>query len=162
MKRILILESNEPFARELSEHFSNEGYEVCGVTGDGAEGIKLLESTGAGLVVMNLLLRTADGFTVLEESKKSGRKVDFVVLGSFADDKIISRAIALGARYYLMKPVSAQLVGERVAEIALEGSPKAERYERKRAMTPDERITDIFISIGIPPHSKKIFSGGKR
>ncbi len=154
MKRILIFESNETFANELSAHFAHEGYDVCGVTGDGAEALKLLENSAANLAVMSLLLRTLDGFTVLEETKKSGKKVDFIVLGNFADDKIISRAIALGARYYLMKPVSAQLVGERVAEIFEEGAPRTEKYERKRASSPDERITDIFISIGIPPHIK--------
>ncbi len=154
MKRVLIFESNESFAAELAEHFTKEGYDVAGVTGDGQEAIKLLETSGCNLAVLSLLLRTADGFTVLEACKKSGKKVDFIVLGNFADDKIISRAIALGARYYLMKPVSAQLVSERVAEIMEEGAPKAEKYERKRAGSPDERITDIFISIGIPPHIK--------
>ena len=43
MKKVLILESNEAFARELSDYFEREGYTVCGVSGDGAEGIALLE-----------------------------------------------------------------------------------------------------------------------
>ena len=43
MKKVLILESNEAFARELSEYFAREGYTVCGVTGDGAQGLSLIE-----------------------------------------------------------------------------------------------------------------------
>ena len=120
MKKILILESNETFAEELSSHFSRAGYEVCGVTGDGGEGLALLEKCAPGVVVTSLLLTTLDGFTVMERAKKAGNKADFIVLGNFTDDKIINRAIALGARYYLVKPVSAAIVEERVAEVSEE------------------------------------------
>ena len=105
MKKVLILESNETFAKELSAYFEKEGYTVCGVSGDGTEGLALLEKQTPNVVVTSLLLTGVDGFTVMERAKKSGVKADFIVLGNFADDKIINRAIALGARYYLMKPV---------------------------------------------------------
>ncbi len=154
MKRILILESNETFAAELSAHFTKEGYDVCGVTGDGAEGLKLLEKCSPNVVVMNLLLTNLDGFNVLEEAKRNGRKADFIVMGNFTDDKIINRTIALGARYYLMKPVPAELVGDRVAEILEDVPVPKEKFERRRAGSLDERISNIFISIGIPPHIK--------
>ncbi|HIY99506.1 MAG TPA: sporulation transcription factor Spo0A [Firmicutes bacterium] len=155
MKKVLILESNETFAKELSAYFEKEGYTVCGVSGDGTEGLALLEKQTPNVVVTSLLLTGVDGFTVMERAKKSGVKADFIVLGNFADDKIINRAIALGARYYLMKPVSAQVVEERVAEITQEESaPAREKFERKRAGSLDERISNIFISIGIPPNIK--------
>lgn len=156
MKRVLILESNETFAAELSTYFEKEGYTVCGVTGDGAEGLTLLEKNAPNVVVASLLLTGVDGFTVMERAKKEGIKADFVVLGNFADDRIINRAISLGAKYYLMKPVSAQIVEERVAEIAeeAEGVPVREKFERRRAGSLDERISNIFISIGIPPNIK--------
>ncbi len=154
MKKILILEGNEAFANELAVHFAKAGYDVCGVTDDGAEGLKLLEKYAPSVVVMSLLLKTQDGFSVLEEARSRQRKADFVVMGNFSDDRLINRAISLGARYYLMKPVSAELVGERVAELAEEGMPKPEKLERRRAGSLDERISSIFISIGIPPHIK--------
>ena len=143
MKKVVILESNEGFARELSQHFEQEGYHVCGVTGDGAEGLSLLERNQPCAVVTSLLLTSLDGFTVMERAKKAGLKADFVVLGNFADDKIVSRVIALGARYYLMKPVSAEVVEERVAELSQEDAPAPvrEKIERRRAGSLDERIS---------------------
>ena len=156
MKKVLILESNEAFARELSDYFERDGYTVCGVSGDGAEGIALLEKNAPCVVVISLLLTSLDGFTVLERVKKEGLKADFVVLGNFSDDKIVSRVIALGARYYLMKPVSAEIVEERVAELSQEDAPMParEKLERRRAGSLDERISNIFVSIGIPPNIK--------
>lgn len=155
MKRILIMEGNGGFAEELSSYFAGQGYEVCGVTDDGAEGLKLLEQHSPDVAVMSLSLKTADGFTVMEEARKQNRKTDFIVMGNFTDDKIINRAITLGAKYYLMKPVSAELVGERVNEImSPDVAGSREKFERKRAGSLDERISNIFISIGIPPHIK--------
>ena len=155
MKKVLILESNEAFAAELSAYFEREGYAVCGVSGDGTEGYSILEKQAPNVVVTSLLLTGVDGFTVMERAKKAGIKTDFIVLGNFADDKIINRAISLGARYYLMKPVSAQVVEERVAEITQEEAyPVREKFERRRAGSLDERISNIFISIGIPPNIK--------
>lgn len=156
MIRILILESNSSFAGELSACFTKDGYDVCGVSDDGAEGLKLLDKLSPAVVVLSLLLKNADGFTVMEEARRTGKKTDFIVLGNFSDDKIINRAIALGARYYLMKPVSASVVAERVAEISAEPDmlPVKEKFERRRAGSLDERISNIFISIGIPPHIK--------
>ncbi len=154
--QILILESNEVFAEELRKFFDGRGgYKVCGVTGNGQEGIELMKSCNPNVVVMSLFLKNLDGFTVMEEARREQRKVEFIVMGNFSDDKIINRVIALGARYYLMKPVDVSVVGDRVAEIADEpASPARETVERKRASSIDERISNIFISIGIPPHIK--------
>lgn len=155
-EKILILEANDEFASELADCVAlHEGYEVCGITGSGEEGIKLIKSESPEIVILSLFLKDVDGFTVMEEAKKEQKKCAFVVMGNFVDDKIINRSIALGARYYLTKPISASVVAERATEIAGDiVSPKRETVERKRASSIDERISNIFISIGIPPHIK--------
>ncbi len=154
-ERVLILESNEAFANELKEQIaSRAGWEVCGATGSGEEGINLLKNEDPDIVILSLFLKGFDGFTVMEEAKRSEKKCAFIVMGNFSDDKIINRAIALGARYYLMKPVEASVVVDRAAEVAGEMPVRRESLERRRANSLDERISNIFISIGIPPHIK--------
>ncbi len=154
--QVLILESNESFAEEVSKILSSRnGVRVCGVTDDGAEGLSLIKSVNPTVVVLSLFLRNLDGFTVMEEARKEQKKPEFIVMGNFSDDKIINRAISLGARYYLMKPVDAEVVADRAMEAAGEDeAPLRESVERRRANSLDERISNIFISIGIPPHIK--------
>lgn len=152
-KKVLILESNELYAEELSTQFLKEGFEVCGVTGNGAEGLELLKKHAPAVVAMNMTLKGADGFSVLEEAGKESVKTVFIALGNYTDDKIIDRILSLGARFYLMKPVAAKVVCER-AEQATAPESTREKYERKRVGSIDERISNIFISIGIPPHIK--------
>ncbi len=154
--QILILESNKTFAEELKKILSErENFNICGMTDDGAEGVELLKTNNPSIVVLSLFLRNLDGFTVMEAARREQKKAEFIVMGNFSDDKIINRAIALGARYYLMKPISATVVADRIAEIADEETGTVrESLERRRAGSLDERISNIFIAIGIPPHIK--------
>ena len=154
--QVLILESNEAFASELEAVLSKrDGFHVCGRTDDGAEGLELIKTSNPTVVILSLFLRNLDGFTVMEEARKAQKKTEYIVMGNFSDDKIINRAISLGARYYLMKPVDAEVVADRAAEISCEEETAVrEGVERRRANSLDERISNIFISIGIPPHIK--------
>ncbi len=158
MKRILILESNETFANDLSDYFKQNGFEVCGITDDGQEGLKLLDKCSPSVVVMSLLLKTIDGFTVMEEARNAGKKPDFIVLGNFSDDKIINRVILLGARYYLMKPVSAQIVGERVSEIA---DPEVRPARKNTNANAPVRLTSgsaIYLSRSVFRRTSKVIT----
>lgn len=154
--QVLIMESNESFARELKENFAARSeVKVIGVTDDGAEGLALIKSMNPSIVILSLYLRNLDGFTVMEEVRKEQKKVGFIVMANYSDDQIINRAIALGARYYMMKPMDAEVVVSRALEIAGEAEePVRENVERHRASSLDERISNIFISIGVPPHIK--------
>ena len=152
-KKVLILESNGAFASELSAQFTKEGYEVCATTDDGAEGAALLKKHAPAVVVMNMTLREADGFFVLEEAAKESVMPFIIALGSYTDDAIIERVLSLGAKYYLVKPVSAKVVAERAAQ-ATANETTREKYEKKRVGSVDERISNIFISIGFPPNIK--------
>ncbi len=157
MTKILILENDVQFADELRNFFSaQDGFEVCGVTDDGTVGVSLMDREQPDVVLMSLLLKNSDGFSVLEQSAKKYRKAAFVVLGNFSDDKIVTRAINLGARYYLMKPIPAEVVSERITQLIARDEvliPR-ESMEQKRVGALGERISHIFISIGIPPHIK--------
>ena len=41
-----------------------------------------------------------------------------IVTGGYSDDAIIEKVLAAGAKYYLMKPIAAEVVAERVKEVA--------------------------------------------
>ena len=92
--------------------------------------------------------------------KESGEKRDIIAVGSFNDDAVVAKVLAKGAKYYLMKPVSAGLVVERVKELTSEkryAAPNPSSVsvrERKSYASLDEKISNIFISIGIPASIK--------
>lgn len=120
-RRVMILESDAEFARELQDYFAHtEEFEVVGVTDDGAAGISRMREIRTDAVVMSLSLKDTDGFSVLEQARKMQDPPAFVVTGDCADDGFVRSALASGAKYYLLKPVSAAVVTEYLRELAEE------------------------------------------
>ena len=121
-------------------------------------GISLINQYKPDVVVLNLVLSGTDGLGVMDYIKENKLPCAIIVVSNFGDDKIINTAIARGARYYFVKPVSAENVGARVNDILNDRSPSynatAEVRDKRRAASLDEKISNIFISIGIPPHIK--------
>lgn len=153
MKKLLILDTNADFSAELAQLLRTE-FDICGVTDDGEEGLKIAERETPAAMAVSLLLKNIDGLTFMEELKKRKIKTEAVALGNVSDDEMINRIMAAGAKYYFVKPVSAGVVAERLKELVAQGGGDGKIIERKRMNTVEERISNIFISIGIPPHIK--------
>ncbi len=117
IKKVAVLESNGETAQSIAECLKREGFEVCGVTDDGEEGLRIIASAEADVAVVGLVLKGLDGFGVLERLKESHSAVQIIATGGFSDDEIIARVLSKGARYYLIKPVSPEVVAERVQEL---------------------------------------------
>jgi two-component system response regulator (stage 0 sporulation protein A) len=156
---IVILESNEEYLNELKNYFENStDFNVCGISTNGNVGISLINRCKPDVVVLNLVLGGVDGFGIMEHIKNNNIKCEVIVVSNFSDDKIVNSAIAHGAKYYFVKPVAAENVGERVRDILSEQSQEhkvsADVRGKRKVNSLDEKISNIFISIGIPPHIK--------
>ena len=156
-KKIVILESNHDTAQAVAESLRGEGFEVCGESDDGSEGVELIERTNPDVVLIGLVLKGLDGFGVMDALRERKIPARAIVTGTFADDEIVARVMAKGARYYLMKPLSPPVVAARAKELAADAgkaAPAPAVREKRSPASLDERISGIFISIGIPPHIK--------
>ena len=96
---------------------------------DGREALDYLEGVGAfadrqkyplpGLVVLDLKLPLISGFEVLEQIRlrRETQKIVVLALSSSASDDDVSRAYALGANGYLVKPLHLEKLLEIVRSI---------------------------------------------
>lgn len=134
--------------------FSN--FTVVGSSSDGEEGLELIKKLNPNILVMGIVLKNYDGFMVLEKLKEIGYNGKILVVSSFVSETSVNRAMSLGVSYYLAKPFKVELLKNRMKEL-LEEKPTIS-YENinfeRRANRLDERISKIFISVGIPPHIK--------
>ena len=156
-KKIAVLEGNAEVGRQIAARPREDGLEVCAVTDNGRDGTERIEEEKPDIVIVGMVLKETDGFGVLERLKDDKSPAQIIATGSFSDDEIISRVLAKGAKYYLMKPVPPELVAERAKElVGLSGAEikTSAPREKKNAASLDEKISNIFISIGIPPHIK--------
>ena len=152
--RIVIMDGSEDSAVSLANYLRSAGFEVCAVTNDGVEGLQLVDRFKPDVAIVSLVLKGTDGFGVLGGMKERGHDCKVIVTGSFSDETIISKALERGANYYLMRPVQAEVVADRVRDL-LGAKPKEEEVrEKRKTITLEEKISSIFMSIGIPPHIK--------
>lgn len=85
MKKILIVEDEEPILRLLAEQFRKNNFEVFEAK-DGEQGLKLAEEKKPDLIILDLFMPKKNGVAMLAELRESGewgRQVPVVVLTNF-------------------------------------------------------------------------------
>lgn len=155
-KSVIILESNVAALEQLRAALIESGeFSVVHAGDDGDEGVKAILSSKPDLVIVSMFLKGTDGSGVIRTTKKTWASTKIIATG-LSNDEIIEKAMADGASYYLIKPFSVATAMERIQELIKEkGTQNIEAIPAKRTpVTVEEKISDIFISIGIPPHIK--------
>lgn len=158
-KKVVILESNAALLGEFKQKIEEtERFSVVYAGDDGAAGVKQIVKAKPALAIIGTFLKGIDGCSVIREVKNSGIGCKIIATG-VAGEAIIDRAIKEGADYYLIKPFSFSAALELMDELLLESAePQREVKEysasKRKPVTLEEKISDIFISIGIPPHIK--------
>ncbi len=153
---VILLESNTAVLLQLKDALSDkQNFSILYAGDDGDEGIKQILRLKPSLVVVGMFLKGTDGCGVIRAVKKTWADAKIVATG-IPNDGLIEKAMGEGALYYLVKPFSISAALERIQEL-LKDKPKEEAdvaVTRRRAVTVEEKISEIFISIGIPPHIK--------
>ena len=156
MQKVVILQDNLESINLLKNAISEiDGFSVVGASVDGEEGINIIKDTDPDFLLLGIILKNVDGFAVMEKIKEHGLKVKTVVISSFTSESVITRALSSGAIYYIAKPYKSDILKNRLIELS--GSKASEEVVQgieKRKNTLDEKISKIFISVGIPPHIK--------
>ena len=127
MDNILIVEDEDFLIMALKDNLVAEGYTVD-IARNGDEALKKIQKKKPSLVLLDILMPQKDGFYVLEEIKKNPERqlIPVIVLSNLGEDKVIKRALDMGADDYLVKSQhSIQEVIEKVKDY-LEGSKAAE------------------------------------
>lgn len=140
----------------IKKTFKDSCFEIVGACADGKEGIDLIDKLQPNFVVTGLVLSSIDGFEVLKHLSAIRRSVKAVVVSALKNERIIKNAMDLGALYYMTMPISSSVLLERLKGLC--EKDKKDSFELKAVVPPalslDERISKIFISVGIPPHIK--------
>ncbi len=119
---------------------------------DGREARQALESINADVVVTELVMSGEDGYALLEKY----RDVKFIVASELKSEVFVIKSLELGAKYYLVKPLEYNVLEQRILNVC-EGSKLGGKTVRSKSIserTLDERISSIFVSVGIPAHIK--------
>ncbi len=154
-KTVILLEANTAVLSQLKEGFAERrDFSVLYAGDDGDEGIQQILRQCPDLVIVGMFLKGTDGCGVIRAVRHTKPNIKFIAMG-VANDNLIERAMTEGAMYYLVKPFSIQTALERIFELTRDRLIEEELpIIRRRPTSTEERISEIFIAIGIPPHIK--------
>lgn len=153
---VVIIQDNESRNSELAGFIDRSPcFETVGTATEGVSGYKLIEKQKPDFVVTELLLGGYDGFYLLDAIKELGLKSKVIMVSAFSSEDIVHRALRHGAAYFMTKPYSYEVLLERMLELSERPEEKSRVYgEPRRKNSLEEKISNIFINVGIPPHIK--------
>jgi two-component system alkaline phosphatase synthesis response regulator PhoP len=123
-KRILLVEDEENLLKTIRLNLEMEGYEVvCAI--DGKSAVRVFESGGIDLAILDVMLPVMNGFDVCESIREKDKDVPvlFLTAKSTGEDKI--KGLKIGADDYITKPFNLEEFLLRV-QILLRRSTKKE------------------------------------
>ena len=153
---LLIANDNTEESNLISEKLTNDkNLYAIDKTSSGKEAIDLILSKEYDLVVIDLVLTEIDGFEVIEKIKENNLKTKIIVLSALSSETFINKAINMGADYYMRKPISYDILIKRIDDLLSNENSKTGSYLVKgEDKEVEEKITNIFITVGIPAHIK--------
>lgn len=147
-KKLYIADSDQ----EIFDYFKGkEDFEVVGSSSNGETVVNEVVKFQPDILVMEVMLSQLDGFAVYDKIKILKDKMPKVIfVSNLSHSGFVNKAIQMGASYFMIKPISPENLEERINEV-LSSSSNTHTVENKQL---DEKISNIFISIGIPAHIK--------
>ena len=126
-------------------------YQVVATADDGTEGLEKICALQPDLVIADIVMPGLNGIQMIENALKRGAACEFVLLSGHNDFAFAQKAIRLGVREYLLKPVTRSAIAAMLerAELAvikkhcpIHGSP----FD----MTARERAIYLQLNSGRP------------
>lgn len=153
-RSVYVLQESRSVAEELADSLREYDFEIAGASCDGLTAIAEIEKTEPEYLITGIISFTLDGLEVIKRLKAAKNKIKIIVVSAITREEVIQRAMDLGAEYYMVKPIDKSVLADRLNELGDKVTGKTFRNDEKRSPNIDEKISKIFISVGIPPHIK--------
>ncbi len=160
--KVLILEDNLEESRKL-QHFleGQSGVNVVGCIDDGAVGFNMILETEPDAVILDMVLPSLDGLDILDKLHNISmlKRPKIIVVSSFGNDNLITKAACAGADYYMAKPLDPSSLYQRIVMLTEHYvAPKAPPADPIINNNPEEdlevTVSNIIKIVGVPAHIK--------
>ena len=159
---LLLVDDNLTLIRSLSAYFAQqEGIVLTETAANGADALEIVARDRPDVVLLDIVMPRLDGLGVLRELNQMDAKPRVIMYSALKNDAVVNRAVELGASYFIVKPVEPARIHEQVLSVMSDETPlvplAAQSVEAPASYarwTPDERVANLFLSIGIPAHVK--------
>ena len=157
-KRVFILQDTYESCKEEEKVVEGDDeFFVAGSFTDGIAALSAVLDKKPDFLITSLVVSGYDGLRIIEKIRDAGLKTSVIVLSALCREEIISKAVNAGAAYFMAKPVNGAMLKSRMKEIACGATDNVSVQSVGAGLhttSLDEKISKIFINVGIPPHIK--------
>lgn len=153
---LLIANENEEESNLISEKLTKDNLiTTADKVFNGREALNIVQNNYYDVAILDLILPEIDGFEIIEALKSKNKNAKIVVLSALSSETFIKKAMDMGVDYYMLKPVNLDTLSKRVGELMSSGKVLGGTVSKIDAEKEiEEKITNIFITVGIPAHIK--------
>ena len=164
ISKIVVVDGNEKVCSATKDYFleSHASLRVVATFNNVIQAIDYISDNDVDIIITDLIIPNADGFDLINEIKSLGlaHSPKIIVASALSGEGFIQKAFNMGVSYYMLKPINYELLENRILDILNEDFTNSStipttstNYKPKNKLL-DERITNIFITVGIPAHIK--------
>lgn len=154
--RILLVDNHQPLRKTLAEFLAKqEGVALVKEAANGVEALKLFREERFDILITDIIMPLMDGYALMEEVRRQVSPAPrIIVTSALSRDDFVTRAIELGASFYMVKPYDMPRLYSRIRDLSGQKPRVAPPADSSRSMSIDERLGSLFLTIGIPAHIK--------
>jgi two-component system, OmpR family, response regulator len=113
--RLLLVDDDVPFTRNLVWLLSRRGYEVSAVN-DGQSALRIVEEQEFDVIILDRKMPGIDGIATLKELKKKKPDIEVIILTGAASVDSALDGVQLGAYDYTVKPIQLSDLEEKITQ----------------------------------------------
>ena len=123
MKKILIVDDERVFIDIVKALLEDSGYKVI-TANDGEEGLKKAKSENPDLIILDVMMRIMDGYTMLRKVRMDEKIKDIPVIlcTGKAQKEYIEASQELGVSNYITKPFETPVFLAKIEEVLKKSS----------------------------------------
>ncbi len=157
--KVLIIDDNTEIRQQLTSYLQEErNVQVIGEADNGLDAVNMIRDLRPDLILLDIIMPGMDGFGVLQHIQllPKDHRPRVIVITALGRDDFIRRAIALGVSYYMVKPIEIHTLMDRIRDVIRLSEQPATPLPilPLPGQTMDDKLSNIFLSIGIPAHIK--------
>ena len=167
ISKIVVVDNSEKFCQAVKDYFleCRTGLRVSATFNNTIDALDYISDNSVDIVLTDIVIPNADGFDLITELDRLGlsHKPKIIVVSAIAKEGFIQKAFSMGVSYYMLKPVNYELLESRILDVLKDefinsnntlAQAPATVVAKPKNKQLDEKITNIFITVGIPAHIK--------